>query len=340
MKYISKFFGIILLCAHLNNFSLIAQTSTDSLTSSASTIIETIRIAQVINTGALLMIGVQQAVITGSINSNQSSDIFSAGICWSTNPHPSLNDLYIACNPDTGNFTIKLDKLSPGTVYFVRAFAEMRNDTLFGEEKAFYTHKKNSIMDVDSNFYNIVQIGEQVWLAEDLKTTRFNDGELIPLVPGHSVWVGISTPAYCWYGNDSVKFSFPRGKLYNWYAVSTGKICPIGWHVPSNQEWTALSRFLGGDSIAGGKLKTPGTIFWRIPNKGATNSTGFSSFPGGYRNGSGIFLYGTIFNNWWSSDEITSEAASGWYVYHAETVLYHQITLKMFGYSVRCIKND
>jgi uncharacterized protein (TIGR02145 family) len=340
MKKAYLLIAYIFLCTYLFEFSLNGQGSIDSL---AVTIPGEKTIKQsipVVSTGSILTVGIQQATITGSITTNQPLSIKSVGICLDTKPHPTLNEPFRTSNSDSGRFILKIEELLPGTVYFVMAFAETLNDTVFGEEKAFYTHKTNSVPDVEGNYYNTVQIGKQVWLAEDLKTSRFNDGTLIPLVAESEQWGKMSTPAYCWYGNDSAKYSFPRGKLYNWYAVNTGKICPAGWHVPSDPEWTALSSFLGGDTIAGGKLKTQGTVFWREPNAGATNVSGFSAFPGGYRNSSGRFLYVTIFDDWWSSTEVLPEAATHWYVYHAQAALYHQIDLRMFGHSVRCIKNE
>jgi uncharacterized protein (TIGR02145 family) len=340
MKNFCLFAAIILLRMHLFEFSLNGQSSAYSLAELHLTESAIKLSIPDVNTGSIFAIGVRKASITGKILTDQPGSIIAAGICWNTKPHPVINDDLIISNTDTGSFCVSLDQLLPGTIYFVRAFAETLRDTIYGEEKVFYTHKTNSIADVDSNYYNIIRIGSQVWLAEDLKTTHLNDGTAILQVAEPSLWGRISTPAYCWYGNDSVTYSFPRGKLYNWYTVGTGKICPVGWHVPTDAEWIALSSFLGGDSISGGHLKSPGTVFWRLPNIGASNSSGFSSFPGGYRNSSGVFLYGTIFNYWWASDETAPKTASDWYVYHAEKALYHQFALKMFGYSVRCIKNE
>jgi uncharacterized protein (TIGR02145 family) len=221
----------------------------------------------------------------------------------------------------------------------MRIYVVTDTDTIYSDDKIFYTHRPDAIPDVDGNFYNTVKIGKQVWLAEDLKVSRLNDGTPIKQEKDPNLWVFTKAPAWCWYANDSAAFSFPRGKLYNWYAVNTGKLCPQGWHVPSNREWEELQIYLGGDAVAGGKMKTTGTIFWRSPNVSATNETGFSAIPGGFRDGSGQHSYSTMVDRWWSSTLYPPEGAYTWYVYHASNFLYHQGDLKIFGNSIRCIKN-
>jgi uncharacterized protein (TIGR02145 family) len=291
-------------------------------------------------TGVITLVGITNATISGRIISDNRSLVTSYGLCWYTKPNPTINDYKIIVNSDSGNFLCKIAGLLPNTLYFIRTYATAGKDTVYGEGKAFYTHKQGSVADIDGNYYNAVKIGTQVWLAEDLKTTRFNDGTPINRVADASLWGKLTTPGWCWYANDSVEYSFPRGKLYNWYTINSGKLCPTGWHVPSDTAWKTLQHFLGGDSIAGGKLKAYGTIFWRYPNHHATNESGFSAIPGGYRNSSGVFSYSSIFDKWWSSNGIGSEATSYWYVYHATSYLYQNISLRMMGYSVRCLKDQ
>jgi uncharacterized protein (TIGR02145 family) len=141
---------------------------------------------------------------------------------------------------------------------------------------------KNIVKDVDGNIYNTVTIGTQVWMAEDLKTTRYNDGTAIPYVEGDLEWKNLRSDAYCWFNNDeSNKTAY--GALYNWYTTNTGKLCPVGWHVPSNSDWETLINYCGGWEVAGGKLKEAGTAHWEAPNIGATNEFGFTALPGGGR---------------------------------------------------------
>ena len=141
----------------------------------------------------------------------------------------------------------------------------------------------NSIKDIDGNKYKTVTIGTQVWMAENLKTTKFNDGTPIPMVKENDAWANLTTPAFSWYNNDSIDNKRNYGALYNWYTVSTNKLCPVGWHVPTEAEWATITAYLGEVGLAGGKLKDAGTVHWRTPNTGATNESGFTALPGGYR---------------------------------------------------------
>jgi uncharacterized protein (TIGR02145 family) len=341
MRFKVYIIGIIITSTFIFELNLKGQTLIQQgVTSSKSASLpagdsDTVRV----KLGAILNVGITSAKSGGSVAIKNVPEIKSVGLCWATKKIPVFPDNNLPAKLDSGNFTCVLNNLDPGTLYFVRAYAITGKDTVYSKARAFYTHKPDAVADTDGNYYNSVTIGSQIWLAEDLKTTRLNDGSPIQRVLEDKAWPFIKTPAYCWYGNDSVNFSFPRGKLYNWYTVNTGKICPTGWHVPSDVEWTTLSDYLGGDSVAGGKLKTTGTIFWRSLNQQATNETGFSAIPGGYRNGTGVFLYSTIFDNWWSSDVIPHEGANYWYVYHYTGLIYHEMSYKMFGYSVRCLKN-
>lgn len=168
--------------------------------------------------------------------------------------------------------------------------------------------KAQTVTDIDGNVYNTVTIGTQTWMAENLKTTRYNDGTPIPLISDSIALVGyqkvqfwklLNTGAYCWY-NHKAEYKNIYGALYNSYAVNTNRLCPSGWHVPTFGDWRTLTSYLV-DSIAGGKLKENGIEHWNIPNIGATNETGFTALPGGGRSEDGYFFdlgYRGIF---WSS---------------------------------------
>jgi len=160
--------------------------------------------------------------------------------------------------------------------------------------------QEDSVSDINGNVYKTTRIGTQTWMTENLKTTRLNDGTYISLVPDN--WSLYTQPSYCWYNNDSTINKDTYGALYNFYAVSSNKLCPKGWHVPSNNEWSTLMTYLV-DSLASGKLRESGTIHWTSPNKGANNSSGFNALPGGMRGFGGQF-YGINTNGyWWSSTE-------------------------------------
>ena len=122
------------------------------------------------------------------------------------------------------------------------------------------TPTATTVSDADGYVYHTVTIGAQVWMVENLKTTKYNDGTAIPLVTDSTAWAILTIPGYCWYNNDAVTYKATYGALYNWYAVNTGKLAPKGWHVPADAEWTKLITFLGGEDVAGGKMKSTGTI--------------------------------------------------------------------------------
>ncbi len=149
--------------------------------------------------------------------------------------------------------------------------------------------ESTTVIDIDGNVYKIITIGTQTWMAENLKTTKLYDGTSIPNITKSSDWYVLKTFAYCWYNNDSTINKNVYGALYNWYTVFTDKICPQGWHVPSNDEWTTLTTFIGGLSNAGGALKEIDTTHWNSPNTNATNESGFTALPSGGCSNDGTF---------------------------------------------------
>jgi uncharacterized protein (TIGR02145 family) len=193
--------------------------------------------------------------------------------------------------------------------------------------------------DIEGNFYKTVQIGNQVWMAENLRTTKLNDGTAIPLVTDNTAWGNLTTPGYCWYENDKATYGNTYGALYNWYAVNTGKLCPTGWHVPSDGEWTILRDYLGGESVAGGKMKEAGTTHWQSPNTGATNESGFSALPGGFRFADGSFYNVGGTGYWWSSTEFESYWAKHPYLLSNYSGMFQSGYFKNIGLSVRCVRD-
>ena len=165
-----------------------------------------------------------------------------------------------------------------------------------------FTPSLSSLIDIDGNIYKIVTIGTQVWMAENLKTTKFVNGETIPY------WSGSNSKGFLYYNNDSGNKNI-YGLIYNFYtAVDSRRICPPGWHLPSKDEWSLLVNYLGGESVAGGKLKESGINHWKSPNTGATNSSGFTGLPGGARDCSANFVGLGISGHWW----ISNAAIGGW----------------------------
>ncbi|MCX6223033.1 MAG: SPOR domain-containing protein [Bacteroidia bacterium] len=199
--------------------------------------------------------------------------------------------------------------------------------------------ESNSITDIDGNIYSAVTIGTQIWMTENLKVTKYNDGTGITNVTDNTAWANLQAGAYCWYENYGATYKSTYGALYNWFTVNTGKLCPIDWHVPSDAEWTIMTTYLGGSLAAGGKLKETGTTHWAIPNAGATNITGFTAVPGGYCYITGLFYNIGIDGRWWSSTEDSATKAWDLYIFYDTSQVLRNSGDKKIGFSVRCLKN-
>lgn len=200
-----------------------------------------------------------------------------------------------------------------------------------------------TVTDIDGNTYKTIKIGDQWWMTENLRTTRYRNGDSISFVSETYEWVNADTGAYCNYGNDT-GYVKTFGRLYNWHAVNDSRnMAPTGWHVSSDEEWTILTAFLGGDSVAGGKIKESGYLHWASPNTGGTNESGFTAFAGGHRlgNASGAYFGLGQYGNWWSStsgDNGDSRAWSRELGYQHAKIFMNKQDMK-YGYSVRCVKN-
>lgn len=196
------------------------------------------------------------------------------------------------------------------------------------------------LLDADGNVYHTVKIGTQTWTVENLKTTHYNDGTAIALVTDNTTWTNLTTGAYCWYNNDSATYKKTYGALYNWYTVNTGKLAPAGWHVPTDAEWDTLSAYLGGDNVSGGALKDTGTTYWESSNTGATNSSGFSAIPGGYRGSNGLFFNIGSYGSWWSATAFNASFAYYRNLSYSNSTLYRDYDYKSCGYSVRLVRDS
>jgi uncharacterized protein (TIGR02145 family) len=200
----------------------------------------------------------------------------------------------------------------------------------------------SKITDVDGNVYSTVTIGTQVWMKENLKTSKYNNGDVIgTTTPATKDITAEAIPKYQWAceGNEINVATY--GRLYTWYTVTDIRgVCPTGWHVPTDAEWTTLTTYLGGDSVAGGKLKETGITHWTTPNTGATNETGFTALPSGYR-----YLDGSIYNSgligfWWSSTEYSATDAYFSFMICYFSTLRRLYDNKKFGFSVRCLRDN
>jgi uncharacterized protein (TIGR02145 family) len=197
-----------------------------------------------------------------------------------------------------------------------------------------------SIIDIDGNRYNYVSIGNQIWMAENLRVSRYRNGESIAIVTDNTAWSGLRTGGRSWYNNDSTTYEYPYGNLYNWYAVADNRgICPTGWHVPSDAEWTTLTTYLGGEIVAGGKMKSTGTAYWKYVNTGATNESGFSVLPGGYRVNVGSFFNISSTAFFWSATELDNNLAWNRHLHNNFGNVNRLYDYKSDGASVRCLRD-
>ena len=285
---------------------------------------------------------------SGGIFKSQSEKYnYTYGVVWDINPQPTLEtncgityDII-----DKYGFTSSLQNLDPNTKYYVRAYAKNETITLYGKQIEFTTTNiafGKGVTDIDNNEYSSVIIGEQEWMAENLKTTAFNDGTEIELVTENEQWEAISSSAFCWYNNDNPNLSEAYGALYNFYTIETGKLCPTGWHVPTKEEWSVLLNYVG--VYAGGKLKstrvTPADHpRWESPNKYATDVFNFSALPSGCRWDNGVF-YNLGYSVYFWSSTLDGERYGYAYSFANETDGYVISNfLKNNGFAVRCIKN-
>ncbi|MBT4338344.1 MAG: hypothetical protein HOD63_07130 [Bacteroidetes bacterium] len=290
----------------------------------------------VVETEVVSNIGMTTATCGGEVINDGNSSITERGVCWSKQQNPTVSDNKTANGAGTGSFVSELTQLDMNTTYYVKAYAINSIGTSYGSSVSFTT-KDETVTDIDGNLYHVVTIGQQVWMVENLKVTRFRNGDLISNVTDQNQWYGLTTPALCYYDND-INYKATYGVIYNGYVVvDTRDICPEGWKIPSDQDFDELAAFLGYDDVAGGKLKETGTTHWEAPNTGATNETGFTALPCGSRGPISFMMLGKI-AYWWSSYEKVTGHLQGRYIKHDEAKFGPNVNEKIRGFSIRCIK--
>lgn len=211
------------------------------------------------------------------------------------------------------------------------------SDTLI---KSHYISTKK-IYDYDGNPYDGVRIGSQYWLRQNLRTTHTKTGISIPLVESSSAWSGANYSARSWYSGDSAMYAAIHGALYNRRVISEyyDKICPSGWHVASDSDWVVLADYFGGDSLAGGALKSAGTQYWSPPNSGATNISGFNALPSGYRNTSGNYEMMLQRASIWTSSIAPFTVRAIELNYDSVLLQRNDIGFNSMGFSIRCVRD-
>lgn len=299
----------------------------------------------VVATSVPIYISITSVTSGGNIISDGGSEVTASGICWSLDKTPTLADSITIDGASLGSFTSNIAGLKSNTTYYVRAYATNMVGTAFGSEKTFTTY---ALEDVDGNLYHTVKIGTQEWMQENLKTTKYRDGSAIPNITSADDWANLFSGAYCDYNNDTTNVS-TYGRLYNWYAVIDARnICPAGWHVPTDDEWDKLVTFLGGENIAGGKMKSMGSVdygdgLWYSFNIGGTNESGFTGLPGGHRgdtNGNLPFKFTDLhsYGMWWG---LNGNSSYAWFRYliDANAKIQKSQNFSRNGKSIRCIKD-
>lgn len=289
-------------------------------------------------------------------SSGGGSSVSERGICYNTSPNPTTSNVKIPAGSGAGTFVCVMTGLTGATQYYVRAYAIKSGVTTYGNQITFSTYANpGTVTDYDGNVYQTINIGGQIWMMENLKTTHYQDGTLIPEVPDSLAWYALATGASCSYQNSAQHLT-TYGRLYNWYAATDAhNIAPTGWHVPTAAEYTALANYLGTENVAGGKVKESGLSHWNAPNTGATNSSLFTALPGGARFVTNCpnctpayFSHLGIEGNWWTSSTSSSDPnnALSRSADHTSTRFYRSSYVagigyydKRTGYSIRCVKN-
>jgi uncharacterized protein (TIGR02145 family) len=198
----------------------------------------------------------------------------------------------------------------------------------------------DSLRDRDGNLYRTVRIGAQVWMAQDLRVTRYRDGSLLSLITDDAEWRDATSGAYCWFENDRAGPRATYGALYDFHAVADARgLCPAGWHVPSEAEWATLVKHLGGPQVAGGKLKDTLAGRWNRPNRGATDRSGFGGLPGGGRGRNGEFGERGNYGTWWSATAHDADYAWHRGLSHDDAAVSRNAGHKASGFCVRCVKD-
>jgi uncharacterized protein (TIGR02145 family) len=300
-----------------------------------------------LSTSGLTNIYSESAICGGNIISDGGDLLKTRGVCWSTHLTPTIYDNITSDGAETGSFVSNITGLVNGTHYYVRAYATNSLGTAYGNEIIFIT----PLTDIEGNIYNTIRIGDQVWIRENLKTTKYNDNTDIPIVSDNVIWITLTAPACSWYMYNESNGDKNYGVLYNWFTVNTGKLCPTGWHVPNEDEWNTLVEYVGGEYYAGGRLKEQGTGHWTNPNYGASDFYGFTALPGGFRTGlnTGSFRAMGYLGRWW----VNTDSANPWWdsggsvsrwarcrtIFFDSAEIILGMGLKTNGYSVRCIKN-
>ena len=306
-----------------------------------------------VSTSDVYYITATAAFSGGIVQDDGGDDVTARGVCWSsTDQFPTKGINSTTDGAGHGEFASNIRGLSPNTTYYVRAYATNSAGTAYGVTFSFTTEKKDSsvifnddlnygtVTDVELNIYQTIRIGDKIWMAENLRTTRFNNGSEIWLIADKNTWsTTYGEPAYSWYNNSQDTYKPVYGALYNWGVVESGMVCPTGWHVSTRDEFNALLAYLGGQPGNGGELKEVGLSHWAPPNTGATNGSGWTGVPGGLIDMYGTFSAHGLDGYWWSSTiDYPGYAFYGTLEYNS-ALFTVKSTHMQSGMSIRCVKD-
>ena len=293
-----------------------------------------------IDTVSITAIEETTATFNGNLISNGGDISATRGFVYGTSPNPTTaNNVLTDTAVGQGLYSLNATGLTSETVYYVKAYAIVFGSTIYGDELNFETQ---TVICFDCIPGTEVTIGTQLWTGCNLDVTTYRDGTPIPQVTDPTAWAGLTTGAWCYYDNDFANGP-TYGKLYNWYAVNDidhDGLAPIGYHVPTDAEWTVLTDYLGGVTVAGGEMKEAGLCHWLTPNTDATDSSGFTGLPGGGRYPNGTFSAITYTGFWWSSTENDTTNAFYRNLNHNNGDVYGYYNFKSYGFSVRLIKDE
>ncbi len=313
-----------------------------------------------VETTSVTSVTADSAQGAGDVTADGNAEISERGLCWATNDPPTTSDSCTTAGSGVGDFSVGMAPLEPDTTYYARAYATNSEGTAYGDSIDFHTEvgvvSCGTVTDIDGTTYDAVQIDSQCWMAENLRTSSYRDGSTIKNITDDLAWGPETSGARAYYNNNADNAE-PFGMIYNWYAVDDPRgLCPDGWRVPIDEDWKTLELAVGmpqseiddtghrgGDSSAnpGGTLKSTGTEYWLEPNEGATNTTGFSAYPGGDRNPGpeepGFWSMGRS-AYFWTATETSDENAWNRGLSYAQTSIFRTAPAKNWGFSVRCVQ--
>ncbi|MDD3740842.1 MAG: FISUMP domain-containing protein [Bacteroidales bacterium] len=312
----------------------------------------------IVETSDVINILMNSAQSGGTILDDGGDEITAIGIVWSTmmNPDIDINEGITIETSGAISFNSVLSGLFPNMTYYVRAYATNSAGTSYGNILSFTTLESffspgAGVADIDGNLYQTVLIAGREFMAENLRTSRYNNGDTINRISDSDSWALSGSGSYCWFEDDSTAYEELYGKLYNFMSIINGNICPSGWHVPSDDEWAELETYLGMDNLAlyesgwrgenqGGMLKQTGLENWLSPNAGATNQSGFTALPAGYRGVDGVFQDLASSTYFWSMCQ-TGYSSNVWIraLNNTEKGVLRDTVEFFKGASIRCVKS-